>query len=626
MFAAYICRGIAPEEARELYPDLDPLFQDMNVGPESALDDLLSEVAAFLRAQQAETTLVRTWRGFRMLLAFIVGTVGLVARPWYWISYGAGAWGWYDLTTGTVPLSPSLYSGRIYLLLLAAGTSVVRVPTLDLHPFLWNETRDVTSRHWHLRALAWSTFVRAHAHGTFLCFAFLTMPALALLMSATVSQRILAGACFLSGVLLPTAVGWATRSQRRLRYQREGMVEREMRRIEGQRPFGRRLSQTPQFSSASVQRDWLPRPPRVFISYSRADEAERPIVMQLAQDLRLLGVPTFVDVLSIRTVFTSWRANVVAALLDCTHYVLILGSNAARSRPVKNEIRTALHRWETEVYPVVICVADDDMVEKLLSDGRTLPVLKNLLRGCKRVSPAEVLHHGGADDIVDAGEYQGLLADWGTLLWPRGKLRRAVSSTPFASEWVGMASALKLGLLKELVRYGFVATVLCAAWDVADPSAPITHGSKGLLWSVRAEGGNLREAPTGTPPAPTAALTLISDVALLRLRHHPNSPSSSRFGRVNIVVRSPDIAITDITLVGDGGLELDLSRRSAFAPDTCRKPQPAGWTCASAPITLAPLPNRDAKDLTLRVGGRKGSTLELKEVTLALRASSGSGS
>lgn len=188
----------------------------------------------------------------------------------------------------------------------------------------------------------------------------------------------------------------------------------------------RRLMKIVTLGAFAPHRPWLPLRDRVFISYAWADDRHRRITSAVVETLVTARVPHFIDAAK-ESEFIPWRSAVAGQLARATHVLLVISPNMNHGQTLKLEIMTIISRWYHEALPSVICVGDDEVVDRLLRDGRLSVELWFILNWCPRISHADARDPRLLTDTIARCRRNGRLKDWLALLSPR---RALVSSAP----------------------------------------------------------------------------------------------------------------------------------------------------------------------------------------------------
>jgi len=211
-------------------------------------------------------------------------------------------------------------------------------------------------------------------------------------------------------------------------------------------------------SNPRVRRKWLRPADRVFISYAWTNPHEAPeVVRSLAKALDMLDVRYFFDKHSVPGSFAPWRQIVSLELLAATHLFVVLEPHLLQGDTVLNEISTAMERWETEVFPAVVCIVDPQVASAIQPSDDASQQLKKVLRNSARVPPEQVANAEMIERAIESHRFQGLARDWLTLVWPRAQLGGWLyeRSIPEALESFG-----KLSWGREALRVRWLAVVL----------------------------------------------------------------------------------------------------------------------------------------------------------------------
>jgi len=488
--AFYICRGIRFSELKKQYPDLDPLFDQIMVGEEGDVDEMLDELQEYTSHKEE---LTRVPRGF--LLKSVLGMVFLpAARVLYYTYYVA-----FPASIATIcfllisPPQRIVWADVIACIALyGTGFCLNRLNALDFWPWLGRRWRlpsldaplgklysaplDARSSfRWladlcPLRPLedsshaysteedlrfavsAWFGLIRRARNLKLFQLLFLTIPAVAFLVDRPPTTWAWAVVSLMFGFVVPTLFLLTSDWIRKLAYLSIGLDSSELERTEEffrpkgelmggaiqlkglSHPQARQKHQEESWAlihsagSFSVRRSWFRRRDCAFISYAWADEAEQPVAEKLRGIVEGLEVECFFDRDRIRSKFSAWRSRVSLHLLDCTHVFLVLGRHVLGGQVVRREIQMSVQRWHTEVLPAVICVAEPDVVQQLRDDPTIPPELRFILDWCPRLTYEEAADPAVVEHLLRQRRRQGLFRDWLTLLTPLSTMRRTLTA------------------------------------------------------------------------------------------------------------------------------------------------------------------------------------------------------
>jgi len=467
----YICRGTKYENLRRTYPEMEELGDRVMIGDDQK-DDEKDDPVRNLLEQVVAHALRRPliMRRLRRLMAmcFLPSHAGVLAGvfiPWL---YASAPFVWLLMVMAF--FSPGI-AERLPNAILAIGVCqyvsllLYRQRALDFWPFLgsrlnfdlsqcphsgagtWNR-RSLSFQEWvngtrarrhlgdHAQSLldaeqstrsvrSWSGLVLESRLYTLLviCGGGLAVTLFSIQARGALSWM-LPGVTV--GMLYSPWVAWSQRFVRRIGYWRLGLMSEELNRTESffrvqtlGRDFGINLS----YRSHKVHRSWLPEKPRVFISYSWASDEKRSLAPTLHRILTELGIDHFYDKESIRSEFASWRASVSDALMNCTHVILLLDDAMPTHQVVDREIRTAVQRLHTEVFPSFICVAEPQTMEFLLSKEDVPFEFRWLLEWAPCISPRQARQESLLNTVITQRSRQGRARDFITLLFPDAYLK-----------------------------------------------------------------------------------------------------------------------------------------------------------------------------------------------------------
>jgi hypothetical protein len=162
-------------------------------------------------------------------------------------------------------------------------------------------------------------------------------------------------------------------------------------------------------------RDIFPPPHFVFLSYSRADDAKSGHVAVVAESLRRLGIPYYLDREAQSNVST-WRSIAAVSLQKASHIIVFAGPGGLSSNAVQRELRAALQRTPNELPPAIICVAECELRRRLLETTDLSPEWEFVLTWAAQLSPDELTEPENLGLLIRQRARQGLLKDWATHL------------------------------------------------------------------------------------------------------------------------------------------------------------------------------------------------------------------
>ena len=335
---------------------------------------------------------------------------------------------------------PTLETAAACHALYAAGYAVNLVRPLDLWPWLgpaWfigaappgGHADSVCTLRSFLDAVGpWQQMADTARMLKFGALCWLVIPGASVLLG---SERAWAGgAALVLGLAMPRLWSAALRFTSRRAYWTLGMTDEEMERtarffspwgfgITTEFDYRRRGTRGGQL----VHRPWFRKPPNVFISYAWRDEERTPVAKTLQQTISRMGLPCFLDTRRIPGKFASWRARVVDEILDCTHFIVVLGPSVHEAQVLHREITTALQRWNTELEPAVMCVVEPE-VAAVLSTDKATPELKYLFHEAPKMTYSEATRADVMTHLLFQRRRGGLWQDWIALLRPAARLRR----------------------------------------------------------------------------------------------------------------------------------------------------------------------------------------------------------
>lgn len=464
----HICRGISVCQVLHNYPDLEELLDKVMIGAEEDTPEMIAELKEFLpkkrqiqNRERIRAVKVLVWNQVRLLgyplyllhcVAVPIGVILLVT-----LLIGARVSGWWDIAASCL----CLYSAGFLLNTLSA---------MDLWPWLgrrWilpQQALDVDfSTHFgakmahtwmevlclaeprlgerhsvcsanslRLVVRAWLGAARRASALRAWLFLSLAIPSLAALTYAVRFWPVVAGGAFLAGFLAPGLNYRATSTVETYVCQLFGLSKAALNRSDEAlgldtqdvglpEPLGRQASRiiaAQSLESWRVRRRWFPRKDRIFISYAWADERHSPVAEVLARSLDSLGYKYFLDKRMILGHFSAWRGEVSRELLECTHMFVIIGPEAAQGRVMGREIRLAFHRWQTELYPAVICVVHSEVAQRLAVDEKLPFPFWLILRWCPQIGYEQAHRPELLAHLIRQRRRQGLFRDWLAVLEP----------------------------------------------------------------------------------------------------------------------------------------------------------------------------------------------------------------
>lgn len=179
----------------------------------------------------------------------------------------------------------------------------------------------------------------------------------------------------------------------------------------------RRLMKVATLGAFAPHRSWLPVRDRVFISYAWNDDRDRRVTTAIVETLAAARVPYFIDTAK-ESEFLPWRPTVARELARATHVLLVISPDMGRGKTLLLELASIVARWYYEALPSVICIGDDDVIERVL-DAEEVPVqLWFMLRWCPRLSHAEARNPALLAEAIAKVRRNGRWKDWVELLSP----------------------------------------------------------------------------------------------------------------------------------------------------------------------------------------------------------------
>ena len=473
--AFFICRGINPGDMMTQYPDLEELFLDIVIWEEERLDEMIVEMGDYIDHPERRLQPDISWL-FKYLISRTVVSIGGLVN--FFSLFGILIlWGLFLLSKQTITQQGAFLLSLLSL--YSAGWWLNKLPPLDFWPWLgrrwqfseacqrplkermidknimedWNKGECIApclSQELHTTCLCneftyaeiwWLRKARIY-HVFTLLFLFLHTYPLVILQKEfcciSVSRGILA---FLTGFLFPVFFYWCSSWLRKIAYYNIGLKENEMNRTEKFfRPPSNRIKEicnhyfnlrtTP---NISVNRAWFCPKDKIFISYSWTDPKDRETANTVFDLLNGMGKTVFLDKENIAD-FPSWRTKVSTHLLEATHIFVVLGPETLKGKICIREIKTSIQRWNTELFPSIICIIDPDVREKLIKDKETPTEVLYLLFGCPNITHKQSRNKELLDMLICQRRRQGLLKDWLSLLGQElslnGKLKNLLKNSP----------------------------------------------------------------------------------------------------------------------------------------------------------------------------------------------------
>lgn len=177
----------------------------------------------------------------------------------------------------------------------------------------------------------------------------------------------------------------------------------------------RRLMKVMTLGALAPHRSWLPMHDRVFISYAWNDDRDRRVTTAIVEALAAARVPYFVDMAK-ESEFLPWRPMVARELARATHVLLVISPNMGRGATLALELASIVARWYYEALPSVICVGDEDVIERVLDAEGVTDQLWFMLRWCPRLSHADARNPSLLAEAIAKVRRNGRLKDWVELL------------------------------------------------------------------------------------------------------------------------------------------------------------------------------------------------------------------
>jgi hypothetical protein len=486
----YICRGITSQEVRKQYPEMGDLFERVDIGTEGDFKVLLRELRSYVRHPETRLRpslrlLAETIASRIILLMSVPFTPIAILAP-------LAVVGMYLLLFFGDPTSASSAYPIVLVSFYGLGWWANRVRPMDLWPFLgrrWRISTDseaVSGEHsssdtvppWgedvclspltqadsesycppdYMRWVRtwWLKAVRRARWSRTIVFALAVVIALVISRKHTGMLSVLSLGAFTFGLVFPVISYWANCYIRRLAYLKIGLRKEEIHRtdewfdpfkgadsgialdestaagINRVRKTYRFLGQT--IGAPTVQRWWFCPQNRVFISYAWGSERDTNTARVLAtaiaeiEDTGGLGKDFFLDRLS-NPPFSAWRSRLASALVNCTHFLIVLSPAVLKAKTLQREIKTAFQRWNMELFPAIICVLDEFDAKELLAIERLPYEIQFMLSWCPRLTHAEAGDTIILSKLLAQRRRQGLFMDWLSIITPQRCLSRLVST------------------------------------------------------------------------------------------------------------------------------------------------------------------------------------------------------
>jgi len=479
----YICHDTTYKELRESYPEMEDLGDRVMIGDDNAVKAMLEQAVAYACRRP------KIMRRLRRLVAacFLPSHAGVLVGTLLPLLYGSAPIVWLLLfASASAPCIRAMVPD--FLLAVAACQFVAllihRQRAFDFWPFLGSRLNCTLSTHacaqqstWMRSVLgfwAWSDDTHARnkkeVHEERCLTSEQSLHSLRAWSGLIMESRLytltvlFAGgfAVFLCsrniphaeilvllggmlGLALPPWVAWSQRLVKHIGYWRLGLTSSELDRTA---TFFRIDSLNDRFIgnlsylSHKMLRSWLRQKPRVFISYSWTADEKRGLAPTVHQTLKKLGIDHFYDKNNIRSEFAAWRASVSDALTSCTHVLLLLDDSMPANQVVDREIRTAVQRLHTDIFPSFICVAEPQTVASLLAKEDIPFELRWLLEWTPCISPQEATCSHILEAVIRQRTRQGRLADFATMLFPGKYMKLFLSryQVPVSTNDLGMSN------------------------------------------------------------------------------------------------------------------------------------------------------------------------------------------
>ena len=178
----------------------------------------------------------------------------------------------------------------------------------------------------------------------------------------------------------------------------------------------RRFAFLQRIAAENSLRPWSTPHDFVFISYVWSDEEQLKIAERLDGTLAAAGTLSFRDKRAILDPYAAWREQIALALMQCTHFFIIVSPGIKSGQVVLREIQTVVYRWHLEMSPAVICIADPSVVRQLREDPETPLNVRFLLSCCPHMTPEAAADVRQVREIVEYTRRQGKWKDWGLMI------------------------------------------------------------------------------------------------------------------------------------------------------------------------------------------------------------------
>jgi hypothetical protein len=481
----YICRGTTVEWLQETYRDLYELFDKLTVGEEHQLAEMLEELRDYVLHPEARFRPGTLW-AVKWLASVLIVMIGIVVSPLAHLALIAPIGMIYLILAGqTVP--PWWNNIFVVLALFGFGWWLNCSPALDLWPWLgrrWKFTpgwepslsdrlpNPHLSREWrdhgclsppqadapHSQCTAeelgcaemwWLDTARHARFWSLMRLCTMLVPAAILIRRHNEVLFVTGAAALAIGFAFPIFYYWGSNWMRAIAYWNIGLTTTELERTDKffdvTKPINLGVakvtlenadnprviaefrqeawfySQT--WATSRQRRAWRCPSDKIFISYAWKDAADVVTARRIADNLSLLGKSVFLDKREIPR-FAAWRSQVSQGLLECTHLIVVIGPATRYGRICRREIKMSMQRWDTELFPSIICVVEPNTADELLTDEDIPLEMRFLLRWCPRLNYTEASDAKLLDSLIRQRRRQGMLRDWCAILWPNVALSR----------------------------------------------------------------------------------------------------------------------------------------------------------------------------------------------------------
>ncbi len=430
----FIRCDVTPEELRDRYADLAPIYENFTLHAEDQLAAIVEDIRHAPRPRSTRND------GFVIAGGTLAGFLGSCLLRLYPLRY---------LLAAGLGLVLFMHWSEAWTVALASGCSFMvglglsRTDPLDLWPWLgrcWKLETDACDAA-HVRGACRSLLAVRHFNAVFGLGSLLVIAFPAAVAAARYASHMhLYAAALTIGAVVPPFTGavWLAATRATMRFR--GLTTEHLA-ITGETfrgatrgavpyPLGIDESLLSSFSNeeraqleqfvflqrlaygGSLLRRWTAARNFAFISYAWNDPVAGDMAQRVDEALRAIGVESFRDKRAIRDPYAAWRESVAVALMRCTHFFLILSPGIRHARVVQREIETAIQRRYLELMPAVICVGDPDVERSLREDAAVPLQIRFLLTSCPQATIAEATDPAQLRYLVELTRRQGRWRDW----------------------------------------------------------------------------------------------------------------------------------------------------------------------------------------------------------------------